>query len=73
MAIKTTERSRTLQVQVNIGTTQSPKYKKLSFNYLNPNAEDEQIKGLGDKVAACQTYPLNAIINVEKKKMVEEA
>lgn len=72
MSVTQQDRTRQLQIQVNIGTTAAPKYKKQSFNYIFPNANLDKMKPLGEKIAACQTYPLDKVILVDKASLVDD-
>lgn len=72
MAVIEQDKSKSLKVYVNIGTTQSPKSKTLTFNYFNPNAEDEKMLSAGSKIGACQTYPVLSVGAVEKATLVSE-
>lgn len=72
MAVVQTNRTRQLQVEINQGTTTNPSYKKLSFNYISPNADDDDVRTLGIKIYNCQTYNFNSIINIDKGTLIEE-
>lgn len=67
------EKSKGVTVQVNTGTASAPVYKKYTFNYISPNAEDEDAFTFGTKISNCIDANLEAIGLIEKCTLVEEA
>lgn len=74
MAVTRIERKSNLQINVNIGTSQSPKYKNITIlNYtMDPDVQLAKRYQCASKFAACQTHDLNTVYTQEKCTLISE-